>query len=64
MSDAPKNRGVTVIAGGSSFIKTMVTVFSKVNRQLGERLVVVDSLEEARKVLAERRKPQTAAAGA
>jgi hypothetical protein len=63
MADAPKNRGVTVIAGGSSFIKTMVSVFSKVNKQLGERLMVVDSLQEARKVLTERRKPQTAAAG-
>jgi hypothetical protein len=63
MVDAPKNRGVTAIAGNSSFITRMVSVFSKVNKRLGERLVVVASLEEARKVLAERRKAQTTAAG-
>jgi len=63
MVDAPKNRGITVIAGNSSFITMMVSVFSKVNKQLGKRLMVVSSLQEARKVLAERRKPQPAVAG-
>jgi len=56
MVNAPKNRGVTVIVGGSMFIKTMVTVFSKLNRQLGERLLLADTLEQARVMLAARQK--------
>jgi hypothetical protein len=56
MVNAPKNRGVTVIVGGSMFIKMMVTVFSKLNRQLGERLLLADTLAQARVMLAARRK--------
>jgi hypothetical protein len=55
MVNAPENRGVTVIVGGSRFINTMVTVFSKLNRSLGERLILADNLDQARRLLASRR---------
>jgi len=51
MATAPKNRGVTVIVGGSTLIKTMVIVFGKVNRQLSERLFLADTLEQARALI-------------
>lgn len=56
MEEAPKNRGVNVIVGSSAFIRTMVMMFSSVNRQLAKRIVIVDRLDQARAVLAERRK--------
>ena len=56
MVNAPRNRGVTVIVGGSLFITTMVRVFSKLNRSLGERLLLADTLEQARALLAARQK--------
>ncbi len=56
MEDAPKNRGVNVIVGSSAFIRTMVMMFSRINRNLGRRLIVVDKIEQARAVLDERRK--------
>lgn len=55
MSKAPPNRGITVIVGGSMFIKAMVTTFSRLNKQLGERLLLADSLDQARTLLASRR---------
>jgi hypothetical protein len=55
MANAPKNRGKTVIVGGSAFIKTMVAVFSHLNRELGERLALADTLDEARANLTARR---------
>ena len=55
MSKAPPNRGITVIVGGSLFIKTMVTTFSRLNKQLGERLLIADTLNQARTLLAARR---------
>jgi hypothetical protein len=55
MTTAPKNRGVTVIVGGALFVRTMVGVFGKLNRQLGERLLLADTLDQARARLAERR---------
>jgi hypothetical protein len=61
MADAPKNRGTTAIVSNTSFIKMMVSVFSKVNKQLGERLVIVSSLDEARRTLASRRNQPAAA---
>jgi hypothetical protein len=54
MASAPPNRGVTVIVGGSTLIKTMVIVFGKINRQLGERLFLADTLDQARALLAAR----------
>lgn len=56
MYTAPANRGVNVIVGASALIKTLVLLFSQLNRDLSERLILVDSLEQAREVLAERRK--------
>jgi len=52
MANAPSNRGINVIVGSSTFIKMMVTTFSRFNRQLGERLKVVDTLGDARDFLA------------
>ncbi len=60
MTNAPKNRGVTVIVGGSTFIITMVSLFGKLNKRLGERLMIADSLERARAVLAARRQSRAA----
>jgi hypothetical protein len=56
MEDAPKNRGVNVIVGSSAFIRTMVMMFSSVNRQLAKRIIIVDRLDQARAALAERRR--------
>jgi hypothetical protein len=56
MEDAPKNRGINVIVGSSAFIRTMVMMFSSINRQLAKRLIVVDKIEQARAVLDEGRK--------
>jgi hypothetical protein len=58
MATAPPNRGVTVIVGGSTLIKTMVIVFGKVNRQLGARLFLADTLDQARTLLSARRSPK------
>jgi hypothetical protein len=55
MANAPKNRGVTVIVGGSLFIKTLVGAFSRIYPQLGQRLLLADSLEQARTLLSARR---------
>ncbi len=57
MANAPKNRGVNVIVGSSTFIKSMVATFSRFNKQLGEKLVVADTLEEARALIRQRRAP-------
>jgi hypothetical protein len=59
MSDAPKNRGVNVIVGASQFIRVLVTVFSRIYKTLGERLIIADSLEDARVILAKRREHQS-----
>ena len=56
MTEAPENRGVNCIVGISHFIRTLVTIFSRIYTQLGERLMVADSLEHARSILEERRK--------
>jgi len=55
MSNAPSNRGITVIVGGSSFIKALVGVFGKLNQALGRRLMLADTLDQARAILAARR---------
>jgi hypothetical protein len=55
MTDAPKNRGVNVIVGASQFIRALVTIFSRIYQQLGNRLVLADSLEQARNLLQSRR---------
>jgi hypothetical protein len=55
MTKAPKNRGITVIVGATLFIRTLVTVFSRIYKQLGERLQLADSLEQAQTILQERR---------
>jgi hypothetical protein len=56
MVDAPPNRGMNVIVGGPMFVKTMVSIFSKINRSLGERLMLASSVEDARERLEARRK--------
>jgi hypothetical protein len=55
MLNAPKNRGINVIVAHNSFVATLVKIFSNLNKRLGERLAVVDSLDEARMLLADRR---------
>jgi hypothetical protein len=60
MADAPSNRGTTVIVGGSAFIVMMVSIFSKLNKALGERLLVANSLDQARALLAARRQSRAA----
>ena len=56
MVDAPKNRGITVIVGSSTFIKTLVSVFSRLNRSFGERLLLADTLDQARALLLARQR--------
>ena len=48
MKGAPANRGVTVIVGGTAFIKNLVGIFTRVHKPLGQRLLLASSLEEAR----------------
>ena len=55
MSEAPENRGVNCIVGASNFIRTLVTIFSRIYTQLGERLIIADSLSQARSILKKRR---------
>jgi hypothetical protein len=55
MADAPKNRGMNVIVSDSPFIRSMVTTFSRFNKQLGKKLKVVASLDEAREFLSQGR---------
>ena len=45
----------TVIVGSSTQIKTMVRLFSRLNRSFGERLVLADTLDQARTILLTRR---------
>jgi len=60
MYEAPKNRGTQVIVGGTTFITTMVSVFSRLYKQFGERLMTAESLEDARRLLDEKRKKAAA----
>src|SRR5215510_13590412 len=55
MLAAPPNRGINVIVGGSSLVRTMASLFSKAHRLLGRRLLVCATLEEARETLDMRR---------
>ena len=55
MMNVPKNRGTYVIVGVAPVIKAMVAVFSRAYKRLGRMMVVVDSVDEARAVLADRR---------
>ncbi len=55
MATLPENSGLVVIVGGSYFINTLVSIFSGVYRSLGEALVIANSVEEARSIIAERR---------
>jgi hypothetical protein len=54
MKVAPPNRGTTVIVGGTMFINNLVSIFSKIYKPLGARLLIASTLDEARKKLAER----------
>src|SRR5258706_13447577 len=54
MKTAPLNRGATVIVGGTMFINNMVSIFSKVHKPLGKKLLLASTLDEARQKLAER----------
>ena len=55
MMDAPPNRGVNVIVGASQFIHVLVTIFSRIYTQLGKRLLLANSLEDARHILDKQR---------
>jgi hypothetical protein len=59
MNVSPENIGMVAIVGTSVFVKTMVSVFSKVYTKLGDQLLTADSLEEARLRLAEKRQAKT-----
>ncbi len=53
---SPPNVGIIAIAGGSSFINALVSTFSRIYKQLGQRLIMTSTLSEAREKLAERQK--------
>jgi hypothetical protein len=55
MISAPPNRGVNVIVGATTFVKTLIKIFSNLNKRLGQRLVLANSLDDARMLLAARR---------
>ena len=55
MEDAPKNRGIIVIVGGSFFINSLVAVFSRIYRALGRRLMTAGTVEEAQVRIADLR---------
>lgn len=51
MKVAPPNRGTTVIVGGTMFINNLVTIFSKIYKPLGKKLLIASTLDEARQKL-------------
>ena len=53
MKVAPSNRGTTVIVGGTTFINNLVSIFSKIYKPLGKRLLIASTLDEARTKLSE-----------
>lgn len=55
MVSAPANRGMNVIVGANAVVRTLIKMFSSINKQLAARLAIADSLDDARMLLAARR---------
>ena len=55
MVNAPPNRGLNAIVGGTNLVRTTVYLFMKIYVILARRLLLCGSLEDARSVLTRRR---------
>jgi hypothetical protein len=53
MSMSSEDREVTVVVTDKQFVKTLATMFMKLYKKLGDKLVVVESLPEARAAIQE-----------
>lgn len=51
----PDNMGLTVVTGGSAFAETIASALVRVYRRLGEKILFTSSLDDARRLIAERR---------
>ncbi|MBN2472282.1 MAG: hypothetical protein JXN59_16275 [Anaerolineae bacterium] len=51
LSNTPPNSGVVVITRGSMFVNTIIQVFTKAYKDLGKKIAVTDTLEEAREIV-------------
>ena len=60
MKNAPPNRGIVVIVGGTMFINNLVSMFTTVYKALGQKIKIAPTLVEARKILAEPASADTA----
>ncbi len=56
ITKAPPQLGVIVIAHPSLFVQAMTTAFNRVYPHLGERILLADTLDEARALIARRRR--------
>lgn len=50
LSDTPDNSGIVIITEGSMFVNTLVQVFTKAYKKLGQKITVAKTLEEAREI--------------
>jgi hypothetical protein len=55
LSFNPDNRDLVIAAGPSAFLHSMVEIFRKMNVSMADKFLGVDSVKEARKVIAARR---------
>ncbi len=53
--NSPENVGAIVIVGGSMFVNTLVSTFSRIYRAMGEQLMVASTVDESREKIAARR---------
>jgi hypothetical protein len=51
MKTPPRDFDYAVVVTNSSFITTLVSIFHRVNRQTGKKLVLASTIEEARQFL-------------
>ena len=54
---SPDNWKLTVVVGGGAFIKSMVSIGRRVNKNLGDKYAVADTLEAALAVIEQHRQP-------
>ncbi len=52
---SPDNRDMVVVVGRSTFLQTMVEIFSKMNVSISDSFTGVESLAEARRIIGDRR---------
>ncbi len=51
LTNTPANSGIVIITEGSMFVNTLVQVFTKTYKKLGQRVTTAKTLEEARQIV-------------